>query len=111
MEGVSVLAFVHKRVPQTIEELLAKAGHGMEAVDLVVPHQASRLTVEYIQSWLKLPKEKCLCNMSDVGNLASASIPVALRKEESAGRLRPGMKVMLVAYGVGLSWGACLVDW
>jgi 3-oxoacyl-[acyl-carrier-protein] synthase-3 len=49
--------------------------------------------------------------MSKVGNLASASIPVALRKHELAGGLRPGMKVMLVAYGVGLSWGACLVDW
>jgi 3-oxoacyl-[acyl-carrier-protein] synthase-3 len=111
MEGVSVLAFVHKRVPQAVEELLAKAGHDMEAVDLVVPHQASGLTLEYIRRWLKLPEEKCLSNMSKVGNLASASIPVALRKQELAGGLRPGMKVMLVAYGVGLSWGACLVDW
>jgi 3-oxoacyl-[acyl-carrier-protein] synthase-3 len=111
MEGVSVLAFVHKRVPRTIEDLLAKAGHDMEAVDLVVPHQASGLTLEYIRRWLKLPEEKCVSNISNVGNLASASIPVALRMEELAGRLRPGMKVMLVAYGVGLSWGACLVDW
>jgi 3-oxoacyl-[acyl-carrier-protein] synthase-3 len=67
--------------------------------------------LEYIRRWLKLPEEKCLNNMSKVGNLASASIPVALRKHELAGGLRPGMKVMLVAYGVGLSWGACLVDW
>jgi 3-oxoacyl-[acyl-carrier-protein] synthase-3 len=111
MEGLAVLAFVYKRVPQAVKELLAKAGHGMEAVDLVVPHQASALTLENIQRWLKLPDEKCLNNMSDVGNLASASIPVALRKAELDGRLRPGMKVMLVAYGVGLSWGACLVDW
>jgi 3-oxoacyl-[acyl-carrier-protein] synthase-3 len=111
MEGLAVLAFVHKRVPQAVNELLAKTGHGMEAVDLVVPHQASTLTLENIQRWLKLPDEKCLNNMSDVGNLASASIPVALRKAELDGRVRPGMKVMLVAYGVGLSWGACMVDW
>ena len=111
MEGLAELAFVHKRVPLAIEELLAIAGHGMDAVDLVVPHQASGLTLEYVRRWLDLSEEKCLCNMSAVGNLASASIPVALRMEELAGRLRPGMKVMLVAYGVGLSWGACMVDW
>ena len=44
--------------------------------------------------------------MSDVGNLASASIPVALRKEEFAGRLRPGMKVMLVSLSESASAGA-----
>ncbi len=111
MDGPAVLAFVCKRVPPMVEELLEKVGHGMEVVDLVVPHQASALSLDYIQRWLELPNEKSVCNMSDVGNLASASIPAALRKEELAGRLRPGMKVMLVSFGVGLSWGACLVDW
>jgi len=111
MDGPAVLAFVRKRVPPLVEDLLAKAGHGMEAVDLVVPHQASKLSLEYVQRWLDLPDEKSVCNMADVGNLSSASIPVALRREEIAGRLRPGMKVMLVGFGVGLSWAACLVDW
>jgi len=111
MDGPAVLAFVRKRVPQAIEELLAKAGHGMEAVDLVVFHQASALSLEYLQRWLKLPPEKSFCNISHVGNLVSASIPVALREAEISGRLHPGMRVMLVGFGVGLSWGACMVDW
>jgi 3-oxoacyl-[acyl-carrier-protein] synthase-3 len=111
MDGPAVLAFVRKRVPQAIEELLSKAGHGMEAVDLVVAHQASALSLEYLQRWLKLPPEKSFSNISHVGNLVSASIPIALREAELAGRLRPGMRVMLVGFGVGLSWGACLVDW
>jgi len=111
MDGPAVLAFVRKRVPQAIEELLSKVGHGMEAVDLVVVHQASALSLDYLQRWLKLPPEKSFSNISHVGNLVSASIPVALREAELAGRLRPGMRVMLVGFGVGLSWGACLVDW
>ena len=111
MDGPAVLAFVRKRVPQAIDELFAKAGHDMEAVDLVVAHQASALSLEYLQRWLKLPPEKNFSNISHVGNLVSASIPAALREAELAGRLRPGMRVMLVGFGVGLSWGACLVDW
>jgi 3-oxoacyl-[acyl-carrier-protein] synthase-3 len=111
MDGPAVLAFVRKRVPRAIDELLGKAGHGMEAVDLVISHQASALSLEYLQRWLKLPSEKVFTNIGHVGNLVSASIPVALREAELAGRLRPGMKVMLVGFGVGLSWGACLVDW
>ncbi|MBW2541091.1 MAG: ketoacyl-ACP synthase III [Deltaproteobacteria bacterium] len=111
MDGAAVLAFVRKCVPPLIEELLATAGHGMEAVDLVVFHQASALSLEYLQRWLKLPPEKTFSNIHHVGNLVSASIPVALREAELEGRLRPGMKVMLVGFGVGLSWGACLVDW
>jgi 3-oxoacyl-[acyl-carrier-protein] synthase-3 len=46
-----------------------------------------------------------------VGNTVSASIPIALCDAERAGRLQPGMRVMLVGFGVGLSWGACLVNW
>jgi len=111
MDGGAVLAFVRKCVPPLIEELLSIAGHGMEAVDLVVFHQASALSLEYLQRWLKLPPEKTFSNIHHVGNLVSASIPVALREAELEGRLRPGMKVMLVGFGVGLSWGACLVDW
>lgn len=111
MDGPGVIAFSHKRVPQAVKDLLSKSGHSMEAVDLVVPHQASGIALEFIRRWLKLPAEKCTCTISDVGNLVSASIPVALRKEELSGRLRPGMKVMLVGYGVGLNWGACMVDW
>jgi 3-oxoacyl-[acyl-carrier-protein] synthase-3 len=111
MDGRAVLAFVRNCVPPMIEELLSIAGHGMEAVDLVVFHQASALSLEYLQRWLKLPPEKTFSNIHHVGNLVSASIPIALREAELEDRLRPGMKVMLVGFGVGLSWAACLVDW
>ena len=50
-------------------------------------------------------------NLARVGNLVSASIPVALRDAELAGVLQTGMRVMLVGFGVGLSWGGCIVNW
>jgi 3-oxoacyl-[acyl-carrier-protein] synthase-3 len=111
MDGRGVLAFVRKRVPGMVAELLEKSNQTLADVDLVVFHQGSDLTLDYIERWLSLPPEKTFRNISTVGNTVSASIPVALRDAERAGRLARGMRVMLVAFGVGLSWAACLVDW
>ena len=58
-----------------------------------------------------MPPEKTFRNIASVGNTVSASIPIALRDAELAGRLAKGMRVLLVGFGVGLSWAACLVDW
>jgi 3-oxoacyl-[acyl-carrier-protein] synthase-3 len=111
MDGPGVLAFVRKRVPAMVRELLAKTQTTLDDVDLVVCHQGSGMTLDYVERWLSLPPEKTFRNIANVGNTVSASIPIALRDAELAGRLRPGMRVMLVGFGVGLSWAACLVDW
>jgi 3-oxoacyl-[acyl-carrier-protein] synthase-3 len=111
MDGTGVLAFVRKRVPAMIDELLEKANQTLEDVDLVVFHQGSALSLDYVERWLSLPPEKTFRNIANVGNTVSTSIPLALRDAELAGRLARGMRVMLAGFGVGLSWGACLVDW
>jgi len=111
MDGMGVLAFVRKRVPAMIDELLEKANQTLEDVDLVVFHQGSALSLDYVERWLSLPPEKTFRNIANVGNTVSTSIPLALRDAELAGRLARGMRVMLAGFGVGLSWGACLVDW
>jgi 3-oxoacyl-[acyl-carrier-protein] synthase-3 len=111
MDGTGVLAFVRKRVPPMVDELLEKANQTLEDVDLVVFHQGSAMTLDYVERWLSLPPEKTFRNIASVGNTVSASIPMALREAERAGRLVGGMRVLLVGFGVGLSWAACLVDW
>lgn len=47
--------------------------------------------------------------MKTIGNLVSASIPVALRRAKEAGRISPGSYVVLCGFGVGLSWATALV--
>jgi len=111
MDGTGVLAFVRKRVPAMVDEVLEKANQTLEDVDLVIFHQGSALTLDYVERWLSLPPEKTFRNIASVGNTVSASIPIALRDAELAGRLVPGIRVLLVGFGVGLSWGACLVTW
>jgi 3-oxoacyl-[acyl-carrier-protein] synthase-3 len=111
MDGLKVLAFARKRVPSAVRELLAKTNLTMDDLDLVVLHQASAISLDYLEKWLDVPEEKRFRNVSQVGNTISSSIPIALRDAERAGRLKPGMRVLLVGYGAGLSWGACVVDW
>jgi 3-oxoacyl-[acyl-carrier-protein] synthase-3 len=111
MDGTGVLAFVRKRVPAVVNELLEKTNQTLADVDLVVFHQGSALTLDYVERWLAVPPEKTFRNIASVGNTVSASIPIALRDAELAGRLAKGMRVLLVGFGVGLSWAACLVDW
>ena len=50
-------------------------------------------------------------NYESVGNTVSATIPIALIDAVSQGRLHKGDTVMIVGFGVGLSWGATLIEW
>jgi 3-oxoacyl-[acyl-carrier-protein] synthase-3 len=111
MDGPAIYSFTLRAVPAAVAALLAKAGLGPESVDLYVLHQASKYMLDGLQRVMKVPAEKMVFAMRETGNTVSASIPLALLAAEREGRLKPGMRVVLVGFGVGLSWGACLVEW
>ena len=83
----------------------------LDDIDLFVFHQASKLVLENIIRTMSLDKDKVFINLKYVGNTVSASIPIALKDAENQGQLKDGDRVMLVGFGVGLSWGATLVTW
>jgi len=109
MDGPGVLLFTMSRVPRAVKDLLEKAGVALDDVDLFVFHQASRVVLDNIKRTLKVDEAKLFRNYQEMGNTVSATIPIALRQAEEAGRLGPGRTVMLVGFGVGLSLAACLV--
>lgn len=111
MDGPAIYSFTLRAVPAAVDAVLARAGLGREQVDLYVLHQASKYMLEGLQRAMKVPAEKMVFAMRETGNTVSASIPLALLAAEREGRLKPGMRVLLVGFGVGLSWGACLVEW
>ncbi len=111
MDGPSVFMFTRSAVPETVRSLLAVAGMTLEEVDLFVFHQASKLVLDDLTKNLKLPVEKVVQDLETIGNTVSATIPIALRRAADAGRLTPGQRVLLVGFGVGYSWGSCLVRW
>ena len=111
MHGSDVFLFTMRVVPSCIAKLLNRAGLTLENIDLIVFHQASKLVIENLIRIMSLNKEKVFTNFESIGNTVSASIPIALKDAETQGRLKDGDKVMLVGFGVGLSWGATLIRW
>ena len=111
MDGNAVLEFIKREVPKLARTLLTQAELTLDDLDLVVFHQGSLVSLAYLYRVLGVPEHKRFTNIDHVGNTVSASIPIALREAELQGVLRPGMRVMLVGFGVGLSWGGCIVTW
>jgi 3-oxoacyl-[acyl-carrier-protein] synthase III len=111
MHGSEVFLFTMRVVPLCINKLLHHAGLTLENIDLFVFHQASKLVIENLIRTMSLDSNKVFTNFERIGNTVSASIPIALKDAEMQGRLKAGDTVMLVGFGVGLSWGATLIRW
>ena len=111
MQGAAVLDFVKREVPGMVRDLLRDADITMESLDLVLLHQASKVTLDCLYSALRIPVTKRFSDLARFGNTVSASLPIVMRNAQLAGVLRPGMKVLAVSFGVGLSWGSCLIEW
>lgn len=111
MDGAEVFNFTLQAVPQAVNGLLTKASLAVDNIDLFVFHQANQYMLEHLRKRLQLPPEKFVVSMADCGNTVSSTIPIALKNIQDEGRLQPGMTLMLVGFGVGLSWGATLVRW
>lgn len=65
--------------------------------------------IESEQELLGIPDDKFVFAMEDTGNTVSNTIRIALSQVLKQGRVAPGARVALVGFGVGLSWGCCLV--
>jgi 3-oxoacyl-[acyl-carrier-protein] synthase-3 len=91
-------------------EVLESEGLGVGGVDWVIPHQANRRIQEAVAEQLGLPLEKMVFTIEKYGNISSATIPIALDEAMRDRRIRPGHRVLLTAFGGGLTWGAALLD-
>jgi 3-oxoacyl-[acyl-carrier-protein] synthase-3 len=110
MEGTEFWAFVSSAVPRHIEAFLAKQSLTLDDIDLCVFHQASKLVLNSLTKALGVDPEKVFEHMGEVGNLASASIPFALRAALDEGAIQPGDRVLLSAFGAGISYGSAIVE-
>lgn len=110
LDGPAVLSFSTQRVPPSVTRALEYAGLDKEQVDYFVFHQANRMINETIRKKLGLPTEKVPSTLQDFGNTSGASLPVTmtvcLNEALSAGK----HKVLLSGFGIGLSWGVCILD-
>lgn len=111
MDGAAVFLFTLRTIPESVKRVLERAGMTLDDIDLFVFHQASKMIVDAAARKLAIPPAKVHMRLSDLGNSGGSTVAIALADAVNTGVLRPGMKVMLSAFGVGLSWGSCIVVW
>lgn len=110
MNGAEVMAFSLKEVPKAAEALLEKAGRTKDSIDFFVLHQANKFMLYALRKKLKIDAEKLPILMADCGNTVSSTIPITLLKLQQQGAVKTGSQLMLIGFGVGYSWAACLID-
>jgi len=111
MAGREVFKSAVRSMADAADRALEQAGISGEQVDLLIPHQANIRIIEATAEHARIAMERVFVNVDRFGNTSSASIPLALDEARAAGRLRPGMTVLLVAFGAGFTWGSILLKW
>jgi 3-oxoacyl-[acyl-carrier-protein] synthase-3 len=110
LDGPAVLSFSTQRVPPAVRNLLEYAACPIEDVDYFIFHQANRMINETIRKKLGLPAEKVPSTLHDFGNTSGASLPVTMTARIRDALMEGKKKVLMSGFGIGLSWGSCIVD-
>ncbi|HKC67123.1 MAG TPA: ketoacyl-ACP synthase III [Bacteroidia bacterium] len=109
MNGTGIFLFGVKTVPKTVLELLEKENKTIEDIDLFIFHQANLYLINTIATKLSIPNQKIFNFMENVGNTVSSTIPIALYEAMQCGKAKKGDTILLVGFGVGLSWAATTI--
>jgi 3-oxoacyl-[acyl-carrier-protein] synthase-3 len=111
MNGPEVFKFAVRAMEEAARDAVAAAGLRVEDIDYVVPHQANQRIMSAVGKGLGMPAERLVTNVEKYGNTSAASIPMALCEAWEDGRLKEGDRIVIVAFGGGLAWGASVIEW
>jgi len=110
MQGANVFNFTIKRLPDLIKETLQGSGLDQDEIDYYIFHQSNKYIINYLGNKMKLPEEKVPLTLKEFGNTGGPSIPLTITQ---GGLKRPqdrSLTMMLLGYGVGLSWSSALIS-
>jgi len=111
MNGQQVFRFATRIMGESTEEVVRMAGLKIDDIDLIIPHQANTRILQVAAKKLGLPMERVFSNLDRYGNTSAASVPLALVDAIDAGQVEAGDHIVMVGFGGGLTWAACLVEW
>jgi 3-oxoacyl-[acyl-carrier-protein] synthase-3 len=111
MDGPEVFRHAVNRMSEVTLTAVARAGLSLDDIDLFVYHQANARITRALGERLELPSERVVDCIESLGNASAATLPVALAEAERDGRLRPGARVLISAFGAGFTWGGGVLEW
>lgn len=109
MDSPKIFLFAIRRVPQLVKSILEKHQLAIDDVDFFIFHQANGTMLDFIRKRLKIPKEKFIISLENIGNTVSSTIPIAMKELLDDDKIKVGHKVMLAGFGIGFSWGATII--
>lgn len=107
MNGPEIFNFTSKAVPSLVESTLNKNNLSLEDINMFVFHQANKYMLNFLRKKIGISEDKFYINLEEYGNTVSSTIPIALKEAIDEGKINGN--VMLTGFGVGYSWGSCII--
>jgi 3-oxoacyl-[acyl-carrier-protein] synthase-3 len=111
MDGPEVFRHAVNRMGDVTLDAVNRAGLTLADIDLFVYHQANARITKALGDRLGLAPERVVDCIETLGNASAATLPIALAAAREDGRLHPGARVLLSAFGAGFTWGGGVVEW
>lgn len=108
MQGGDVFNFVIREIPKDIKKLLSETETDVQTLDYYIFHQANNFINSYLAKKLKLDTSKIPSTIDKYGNTSSVSVPLTIA-DQLKGKLDGHKKLMLSAFGVGMTWATAIV--
>lgn len=109
MNGNEVFKVAVKKLESIAINTLKKNNLTADDIDWLIPHQANIRIIQAVAKRLGMPMEKVIVTLAEHGNTSAASIPLALDKAITDGRISKGDKILLQGFGAGFTWGTALL--
>ncbi len=110
-DGREIFRRAVKGMAQETQIVLDQLGLTQGDIDLIIPHQANLRIIESLAKYLSVDMSKVEVNIQHYGNTSAATIPVAMVEALEAGRIKAGDRILLAAFGAGLTRAAGLLQW
>lgn len=111
MNGRRIMEIFQENIPPMTKSFLADAGHELEDIDHIVPHQGNQRMVESLPELLGFTRPRLHASAHEVGNTGSASIPITLDRAVRRGEIKSGETVLMLSIGAGMTFGFTLLRW
>ena len=108
-DGKSVFKSAVSEMANATEQIIIRNELKSEEIKYLLPHQANKRIIDATAEKINLDKNKVLMNIENYGNTTAATIPLLMYDYEK--NLNKGDKLILAAYGAGLTWGAAYLTW
>jgi len=109
MTGKEVYKHAVRKMKQVAKQCLEKAGVEEKQVSWLIPHQANQRIIDALAKHFQIPMNRVGITVHKYGNTSGSSVAITLDEVQRQHTLNPEERLLLVAFGSGLTWGACLL--